>query len=323
MISTLNCEADSYKTPRMLAKVRSITFAWIRVLLLLLFVQAAAATDLPSDTEIRNYLRNCIERDHWGVGIVVGIIDEHGSRVISYGKLDNGPSSEVDGDTLFETGSITKTFTALLLQDMVARGEMKLDDPVEKFLPEKVKVPSKDGRKITLFDLATHSSGLPRDINDWTVQGMYDFLGHCQLISKPGTKVLYSNLGFCLLGHAIELKAATNFESLVQQRICQPLHMESTCIKPTPELRPRWTVSHGDENRSFWDFDAFYYGLAGGGALRSSVNDMLKYVAAQLGLTTNSLTALMKQTILRDFHSRSARPIWRCRGGFTMKMARI
>jgi CubicO group peptidase (beta-lactamase class C family) len=265
-------------------------------MLFLWFVRMATAADLPSDSEIKTCLRNCIERDHWGVGIVVGIIDEHGSRIISYGKLDNGTSPEVDGDSLFEIGSITKTFTALLLQDMVARGEMKLDDPVEKFLPEKVKVPNKDGRKVTLFDLATHSSGLPRDINDWTVQGMYDFLGKCQLISKPGTKVLYSNLGFCLLGRAIELKAATNFESLVQQRICQPLHMDSTCIKPTPELRPRWTVSHGDENRSFWDFDAFYYGLGGGGALRSSVNDMLKYVAAQLGLTTNSLTPLMKQT---------------------------
>jgi serine-type D-Ala-D-Ala carboxypeptidase/endopeptidase len=280
----------------MLARVRSFISRSVWLAVILSFAPAAARADFPSDSEIRALLRDYIERDHWGVGIVVGIVDEHGSRIISYGKLDNGSSSQVDGDTLFETGSITKTFTALLLEDAIARGEMKLDDPVEKFLPEKVKVPSKGGRKITLLDLATHSSGLPRDITDWTVQGMYDFLGRCQLISKPGTKVLYSNLGFCLLGHVIELRAGTNFESLVQQRICQPLHMDSTCIKPTPELRPRWAASHGDENRSVWDFDAFYYGLAGGGALRSSVNDMLKYVAAQMGLTTNSLTPLMKQT---------------------------
>ena len=283
----------------MLARVRSPISRSVWLALILWFAPAAAWAASPSDSEIRALLREYIERDHWGVGIVVGIVDEQGSRIISCGKLDNGTSAQVDGDTLFEIGSITKTFTALLLQDMVARGKMKLDDPVEKFLPEKVKVPSRDGRKITLLDLATHSSGLPRDMNgsnDSTVQGMYDFLGHCQLISKPGTKVLYSNLGFCLLGHAIELKAGTNFESLVQQWICQPLHMNSTCIKPTPELRPRWSVSHGDENRSVWDFDAFYNGLAGAGALRSSVNDMLKYVAAQLGQMTNSLTALMKQT---------------------------
>jgi serine-type D-Ala-D-Ala carboxypeptidase/endopeptidase len=302
MTSVLNYAGDSPITPHMLAKVLTrILSRRMWPILILCAARVAAGADLPSDAQIRSYLRNCIERDHWGVGIVAGIIDEHGSRIISCGKLDHGSSAGVDGDTLFEIGSITKTFTALLLQDMVARGEMKLDDPVEKFLPEKVKVPSKDGRKITLLDLATHRSGLPRDMNDWTVPAMYDFLGRCHLLSKPGTKILYSNLGFCLLGHAIELKAGTNFESLVQQRICQPLHMDSTCIKPTPELRPRWAPSHGDENRSVWDIDAFYSGLGGAGAVRSSVNDLLKYVAAQLALTTNALIPLMKQTQLVRF----------------------
>lgn len=301
MTSALNHEADSCISAPMLGQVRLMTSRCICPMLFLWFARMAAAADLPSDSEIRTCLRNCIQRDHWGVGMVVGIVDEHGSRIVSYGKLDNGSSPQVDGDTLFEIGSITKTFTALLLQDMVARGEMKLEDPVERFLPEKVKVPSKDGRQITLLDLATHTSGLPRDMKDWTVAAMYDFLAHCQLRSKPGTKVYYSNLGFCLLGHAIELKAGTNFESLVQQRICLPLHMDCTCIKPTPQLRPRWAASHGSENRSVWDLDAFYYGLGGGGALRSSANDMLKYLAAQLDLTTNSITPLMKQTHVTRF----------------------
>src|SRR6266704_1012269 len=99
----------------------------------------AATAEVPTDVEIRSILQNFIARDHWGVGMVVGIVDERGTRIISYGKLDNGDSPEVNGDTLFEIGSITKTFTTLLLQDMVARGEMKLDDPVEKFLPPSVK----------------------------------------------------------------------------------------------------------------------------------------------------------------------------------------
>jgi len=100
----------------------------------------AATAEVPNDVEIRSILQNFIARDHWGVGMVVGIVDERGTRIISYGKLDNGDSPEVNGDTLFEIGSITKTFTTLLLQYMVARGEMKLDDPVEKFLPPSVKV---------------------------------------------------------------------------------------------------------------------------------------------------------------------------------------
>ena len=344
----------------------------------------ATAGDVPTDDEIRMILQNFIERDHWGVGMVVGIVDEQGTRVISYGKLDNGDSPEVNGDTLFEIGSITKTFTALLLQDMVARGEMKLDDPVDKFLPASVKVedpawgvvkhlrvkfraggkiqtaevkegealrlvagaevveavygnlpvanqtvdvtekivaltkngelnvkadkalgvhevhlkvPGRNGRKITLLDLATHTSGFPKDgLKEWTFAGLYDFLSRHKLRRKPGTEVEYSNLGFVLLGHAIESKASTNYEALVQERICRPLHMDSTCILPTPALRPRWAKSHGDENRAIWDADAFYSGLGGAGALRSSANDMLKYVAANLGLTNSPLTPLMEKT---------------------------
>ena len=255
-----------------------------------------AAVTPPSDAEIKTILHDFIERDHWGVGIVVGIIDEHGTRVISYGKLDNGNSPEVDGDTLFELGSITKTFTTLLLEDMVQRGEMKLDDPVEKFLPADVTVPSWHDRKITLLDLATHTSRLPRDLNDWSVPGLYSFLSHYHLTRKPGTKAEYSNLGMSLLGYAIELKAGTNYESLVQQRICRPLGMDSTCIHPTPELRPRWAKSHGQDNRAVWDMDAFLTPLVGAGALRSSVNDMLKYAAVEMGLTPSPLTPLMEKT---------------------------
>ena len=92
-----------------------------------------------TDAEIKIMLRDNIDTDKQNVGLAVGIIDEHGSRVISHGHLDNGTDRDVDGDTLFEIGSITKVFTALLLQDMIERGEMKLDDPVQKYLPNSVK----------------------------------------------------------------------------------------------------------------------------------------------------------------------------------------
>src|SRR3954453_287622 len=101
-------------------------------------------------------------------GMVICVIDEHGSQVFGAGKLDNGTDAEVDGDTLFEIGSITKTFTVLLLEDMVNRGEMKLDDPVENYLPKSVKVPSHNGKKITLLTLASQDSGLPFDGTNMT-----------------------------------------------------------------------------------------------------------------------------------------------------------
>ena len=255
----------------------------------------ARADNIPTDAEIKTILQDFIDRDHWGVGMVVGIVDEHGTRIISYGKLDNGDSPAVNGDTLFEIGSITKTFIALVTQDMVDRGEMKWNDPVEKCLPASVKVPDWKGRKITLLDLATHTSGLPRDIDEWTVPGLYKALSHAQLQSEPGTKPVYSNFGFSLLAHVLELKTGTNFEALVQQRICRPLGMNSTYILPTPELRPRWTKSHAEENRTTWDMDSFYAGVSAG-ALRSSANDMLKYLAAEIGLTNSSLTPLMQKT---------------------------
>ena len=95
--------------------------------------------------------------------MVIGLVDQRGNRIFSAGKLDNGTTAEVNGDTIFEIGSITKTFTALLLLDMVKRGEMKLDDPVAKYLPESVTVPTHNGKEMTLLDLVTHTAALPRD----------------------------------------------------------------------------------------------------------------------------------------------------------------
>jgi len=147
--------------------------------------------------------------DHANAGIVIGLVDEHGSRLFSAGKLDNGTGQEVNGDTVFEIGSITKTFTTLLLMDMVERGEMKLDDPVAKYLPKSVRMSTYHGREITLLNLAVQDSGLPFDADNiletgddgdnpfanYTVEKMYDFLSRFALTNEPGTKFQYSNIG--------------------------------------------------------------------------------------------------------------------------------
>jgi D-alanyl-D-alanine-carboxypeptidase/D-alanyl-D-alanine-endopeptidase len=89
---------------------------------------------------------------------VVGLL--HRDR--GSGALDKGDSRPLNGDTIFEIGSLTKVFTSLLLADMAARNEVALSDPIAKYLPSDVKVPMRNGRSITLQDLATHTSGLPR-----------------------------------------------------------------------------------------------------------------------------------------------------------------
>ena len=241
-------------------------------------------------------------------GLVVGLVDERRTRIISAGKLDNGTGREVNGDTLFEIGSVTKTFTALLLVDMVQRGEMKLDDPVAKYLPKSVKVPSRNGRQITLLDLATHTAGLPRDPSnltprhglpenafaDYSVEKLYAFLSSFALDGDPGSKFEYSNVGMALLGHILALKAGTNYEASVVERICRPLKMNNTRITLSPELEARLARGHDQLGKPApnWVFQVY----DGAGGLRSTANDLLKYVSANIGLTPSSLTPLMELT---------------------------
>src|SRR5262249_14484883 len=128
----------------------------------LALIVAAITFVAATDDEIRRILVERIDVRKQGVGIVVGMIEPAGTRVVSYGKLDANASRALDGNTVFEIGSVTKVFTSLLLADMVRRGEVALDDPISKYLPDTVKVPRRGGREITLQDLATHTSGRPR-----------------------------------------------------------------------------------------------------------------------------------------------------------------
>jgi CubicO group peptidase (beta-lactamase class C family) len=123
--------------------------------------QPRASSPVPPDSEIRKILSDRIDKYGQSVGIVVGIIEPQGQRVVAYGHLNQGDPRPLNGDTVFEIDSITKVFTGLLLTDMVARKEVTLTDPVAKYLPSDVKVPERGGRQIRLLDLATHHSGLP------------------------------------------------------------------------------------------------------------------------------------------------------------------
>src|SRR5580698_8620594 len=143
---------------------------------------------IPPDSEIRGILRQRVDEFHQSVGIVVGMIGPDGRKVVSYGALEKGDPRVLNGDTVFEIGSVTKVFTSLLLSDMVQRGQVALTDPVSKYLPASVSMPQRNGKQITLQDLATHTSGLPRmpsnlkpkdmanPYADYTVAQMYEFL---------------------------------------------------------------------------------------------------------------------------------------------------
>jgi CubicO group peptidase (beta-lactamase class C family) len=265
--------------------------------------QSMSNSPVPSDTEIRNILVQRIDTYHQGVGIVVGVIEPKGRRIVAYGTLNQGDGRTLDGDTIFEIGSVTKVFTSLLLADMVKRGELALSDPVAKYLPPEVKVPERAGRSITLLDLSTHTSGLPRlpsnlqrrdladPYADYTAERLYQFLSTYQLTRDIGSDFEYSNLGGGLLGFALARRAGMDYEALVRSRVAAPLGMNSTGITLTPEMKARLAVGHNDELKavSNWNFQA----LAGCGALRSSVNDMLTFLAANLGYVKSPLAPAM------------------------------
>lgn len=239
----------------------------------------AAAEDLTN--ALRAFLQQRIEVEKQDAAIVVGLVDESGSHIVGCGKLDKGTNQEVDGDTLFQIGSVTKTFTALLLQDMIARGEMNLDDPAAKYLPQSVKMPTRNGKEITLRQLVIHTSGLPANPGNlgsswagYTADQLYAFLSGYKLRHDPGAQYKYSNLGASLLGQVIALKAGTNYESLVVDRICRPLKMDCT------------RVVRDDRSPIFFPQ----------GGLSSTANDLLKYVSANLGLTQTSLTPVLEKT---------------------------
>jgi CubicO group peptidase (beta-lactamase class C family) len=119
------------------------------------FAQAPVDSPVPPDTEMRQILAGRIGGENLGTGIVVGIIHPKGPRVIAYGRLAKDDKRPLNGDTVFEIGSMTKVFTSLSLVDMVQRGEVALTDPVSKYLPANVKEPERNNRKIAPQDLSS------------------------------------------------------------------------------------------------------------------------------------------------------------------------
>jgi len=252
---------------------------------------------LPDKNEAKALLVKLVDEEKRVPGIVVGMIadDPQERWVVGYGKLSDTDERVPDGDTVFEIGSITKVFTGTLLAHAVVNGEVKLDDPISLYLPEGVLAPEYEGRSITLLDLATHTSGLPRmpsnfhprdesnPYADYTMNQMYDFLSGYRLTRAPGSSFEYSNFGFGLLGDLLVRRAGEeNYEALLVDRITDPLGMNSTRIELTAEMRSHLATPHTE-----------YLlptnlcpnpGLTGAGGIRSTANDLLTFLAANMGM---------------------------------------
>jgi CubicO group peptidase (beta-lactamase class C family) len=232
--------------------------------------------------------------DGIAVGLVVGILRDGEQQIIAYGETEKDSGKKPTGQTVYEIGSATKAFTGVLLADMVRRGEVKLEDPLQKILPANVKAPVADDKPITLEHVATHASGLPRlpgnmgffgIYNPWNPYGsytpekMYAFLQGHKLRRPPG-EYEYSNYGMGLLGHELARFKGMTYEELLVERIARPLEMNDTRITLNEDQQQRLAKPYNEALKltKNWDLPT----LAGAGGLRSTADNMLKFLAANL-----------------------------------------
>jgi len=269
---------------------------------------------LLSTDEIREILVRRVDQQKQAVGIVAGVIEPNGRRIVAYGNLAAGDPRTLDGDTIFEIGSVSKVFTSLVLADMVQRHEVKLDDPALAYLPEHVNVSQRSGTPISLLDLSTHRSGLPPfptnlklnltqgELKDtvnvlafYGVDDLYQFLSGYELPRDPGAEFEYSNLGAGLLGHILAHRAGSDYESLIRIRVTQPLNMPDTAVRSSSSMKQRAALGHratlAPIAHNDWDPS---HALTGAGALRSSTNDLLTFLEAFLGYKESPLAPAMK-----------------------------
>jgi CubicO group peptidase (beta-lactamase class C family) len=231
-------------------------------------------------------------------GIIIGVVDRGGTHYYSYG-LGSAAGDSINERTVFEIGSATKAFTGILLAQMIERGDVRLNDPISLYIPQSAGVPASIGDSITLLQLVTHTSGLPRlpsNLNpatmanpyaDYSVQDLYDFLKNVE----PGPKKYeYSNVGMGLLGHLLARHADRGYEELLRERILLPLGLDDTGIALSDVQMRRLARGHsGSRQVANWDFPT----LAGAGALRSTAHDMLRFLAANIGLIETPLNPVL------------------------------
>ncbi|MFC1508694.1 serine hydrolase [Candidatus Omnitrophota bacterium] len=288
-------------------KYTATTVMLLTLLSIVLPQTASGETTAWDETYIKSILEEHVDIDKTNVSMVIGVIDETGSKVFSRGtRLKNGFGGAVNGDTVYEIGSITKVFTSLVLADMVKRGEVKLDDPVQYYLPESVVAPQKNNKEISLLHLSTHMSGLPREVDnmqpgDWrnpyenySEELLFEFLNNHTLSRDPGSEFEYSNLGAGLLGYALSLHAEMDYEDMVIDRISNVLNMNDTRITMTKEQTNRSATPYNKDGYPTLRVDIGI--LDGCGEMRSTVNDLLKFLAVNLGYQETDLSVTVMKT---------------------------
>lgn len=238
----------------------------------------------PADTF--DFMELTIAKGFW-TGGVIAWIDGEKTGVRGFGRLSRKGKQDVDGDTIFEIGSISKVFTTTILCRTIRDGKIKLSDTLAEVLGKEIKL-TPTVAKITIEELATHTSGLPRmPLNhkpktiadpyvDYGREQLFDFMANFNVNEKSKGRVEYSNLGMGLLGTVLEIVLDKKYEVLVSELVTKPLSMKATASNGQGANQA--TGHSGKLAVSPWKFNA----LAGAGDLVSTANNMLMFGRACL-----------------------------------------
>ena len=228
-------------------------------------------------------------------GISIGIVSD--DKIIyakGFGYADRENKKLADADTVYQIGSVTKTFTGNLLAQLIAEKQLSLDDSISKYFPDSVKFPTdKNGKAITVKDIATHSAEFPRypdnlvrtdgePIHGFSKQQLYLGIELIRINNPAGIHYFYSNFGYGVLGTALENLTDKTLSELFLQRIFQPLKMESSSLDLTDKLKTNLAIPYRDDNPNQrtepWEMGA----LSGAGNIFSSVNDLSLFMNEML-----------------------------------------
>lgn len=258
------------------------------------------------DKKIDAVIRSYIQKQNT-VGLSAGLIYGDKNSIYYYGETAQGNGKLPDANSIFEIGSISKTFTATLLAYFVNEGKIKLNDPITKYLPDSV-AKNMVLKTVSVQMLSNHTSGLPsipdnfetgnynplNPYQHYTREMLFSYLKNCKLKTKPGEVYAYSNLAAGLLGVILERISGKSYNDLVKAVICKPLKMESTSELLSPQEKTHFVKVYNEDGNETpaWDFDA----LQACGSLRSTLNDLLKYAEANLKPAQNQVGKAIQLT---------------------------
>jgi len=237
------------------------------------------------DAEFAPVVKDGLLKQSTGCGVTIGLIDHGQRRVFSYGAAR--------ADSIFEIGSVTKTFTGLALAQLAEQGKVRFDDPIRPILfPDIAQRPA--GAEITLLDLATHRSGLPsvpdnldpRDATnpfaDYDRVALHEFIVSHGTAKPANAKYFYSSFGIGLLGYALAQRMGVPYAEVIRTEITGPLRMNDTVFILSAEQKLRLIQGHGaaldQVDAGFRDGGIF----AGAVGAKSTANDLLTYLDANL-----------------------------------------